>query len=154
MFIWYRKFAVISIRPVNLIMYIKMYFPLARGHTWSCCYWPLYVIWCRMPVYRGIQWPKVILKAVRYSIVPIRQTSLVNTRPSMLATATTIKNYLDEKQFTYKEGHTSYMLECPVCDATVKQETGSPQYCFHVNKTTGSVTCLPCRISGNYNKIQ
>lgn len=101
-----------------------------------------------MAVYQGTQWSRVMLKAISYSIVTIRQTSLVNTKTSTLATATTVKDYLDEKQFNYKEGHTSYMVECPICDNTIKQENGASQYCVHINKTTGSVTCQPCKMSG------
>ena len=97
-----------------------------------------------------MKWSRAMLKVVSYSIVAIRQASLVNTRPIALGTATTVKNYLDEKEFNYKEGHTSYMLECPICDTTVKQQNGAPQYCVHINKTTGSVTCQPCKLSGRY----
>jgi len=90
----------------------------------------------------------MLLKAINYSIVAIRQVSLVNTKPSTLATAATVKDYLDEKQFNYKEGHTSYMVECPICDTAIKQENGASEYCVHINKTTGSVTCQPCKMSG------
>lgn len=89
-----------------------------------------------------------MFKVVSYTIISVRQASLVNTRSLTLATGTIVKSYLDEKQFDYKEGHTSYMLECPICDATVKQQNGAPQYCVHINKTTGSVTCQPCKLSG------
>lgn len=104
-----------------------------------------------MSAFQRAQWSKAVLKVVSYSIVAIkqlRQASLVNTRPSTLATATAVKDYLDEKQFNYKEGHTSYVVECPICDATIKLGNGAPQYCVHINKTTGSVTCQPCKISG------
>ena len=89
-----------------------------------------------------------MLKVGSYSNVIIRRASLVNTRPVTLSTATTVKSYLDEKQFNYKEGHASYMLECPICDDTVKHKNGAPQYCVHVNKTTGRVLCHPCKMSG------
>ena len=89
----------------------------------------------------------MISKAVATRTVIIRQASLVNTRPATLVTATTIKNYLDEKQFDYREGYTCYTLECPICDDTVKQEYGA---CVLINKTTGNMACQPCKMSGIY----
>lgn len=91
-----------------------------------------------------------MLKVVNYSIVTIRRASSVNTRLATLITATTVKRYLEEKQFDYKEGHASYLLQCPICDNTVKEKYGTPQYCVHINKTTGGVACQPCKMSGTY----
>lgn len=92
-----------------------------------------------------------MLRVVSYSIVTIRRASSVNyTRPATLVTATTVKRYLEEKQFDYKEGHVSYLLQCPICNNTVKEKNGSPQYCLHINKTNGSVACQPCKMSGTY----
>ena len=93
----------------------------------------------------------MMFKVVSHSTAAIRQMSLISTKPMTLPTATTVKNYLDEKQFNYVEGHASYMLECPICDATVKQQNKAPQYCMYVNKTTGSVKCPPCKLSGRYS---
>ena len=99
----------------------------------------------RMSVCLGKRWLRVILKAVTSKTVTIRQASLVNSRQTTLVTATTIKNYLDEKQFDYREGYTCYTLECPICNNTVKKENGAS---IHINKTTGNVACQPCKMSG------
>lgn len=96
----------------------------------------------------GRKWSRVTLKLVSHSTVAIRQLSLTNTKPLTLPTGATVKNYLDEKQFNYVEGYASYMLECPICDTAVKQQNMVPQYCMHINKTTGSVKCPPCKLSG------
>ena len=118
-------------------------FAFARASTWSND--------ARFfAFYQGKKWSTVMLKVVNYRIVTIRRASLLNTRPVTFVTATTVKNYLDENQFNYKEGHASYMLECPICDNTAKEKNGAPQYCVHINKTTGSVACQPCKMSGTY----
>ena len=96
-----------------------------------------------MFIYKGAQWSKRVLN---YGALTTRQLTVLRS-PAFTNTAS-IKAYLDEKQFMYKEGHTSFMIDCPICDKTTKEKNGVSGYCVHVNKTTGSVVCQPCKMSG------
>ena len=99
-----------------------------------------------MYTYKGAQWSKRILKSVNFSLVTTRQLKVL--RSPTLTNTSSIKAYLDEKQLAYKEGHTSFMIDCPICDRTTKEKNGVSGYNVHVNKTTGSVVCQPCKMSG------
>jgi len=96
-----------------------------------------------MYVYKGAWWSKRIFN---YSLSATRQLTVL--RSPAFTNATSIKSYLDEKQFMYREGHTSFMIDCPICDKSMKEKNGVSSYSVHVNKTTGSVVCQPCKMSG------
>ncbi|XP_065910800.1 twinkle mtDNA helicase-like [Dysidea avara] len=98
-----------------------------------------------MYIYKVAQWSKRILKSVNYNLLTTRQLTVLRS-----PNAASIKTYLDEKQFVYREGHTSFMIDCPICDKTVKEKNGVVGYGVHVNKTTGSVVCQPCKMSGSW----
>ena len=113
-----------------------------------CAYNDQVVICCTiagMYIYKVAQWSKRILKSVNYNLLTTRQLTVLRS-----PNAASIKTYLDEKQFVYREGHTSFMIDCPICDKTVKEKNGVVGYGVHVNKTTGSVVCQPCKMSGKY----
>ncbi|KAK4877568.1 hypothetical protein RN001_010074 [Aquatica leii] len=63
----------------------------------------------------------------------------------------TIKRTLAIHKLNYEEGHTCFMINCPVCQVNVKS-MNSPK--LYINKTTGTFQCPSCMSHGNWNNFE
>ncbi len=59
-----------------------------------------------------------------------------------------IRAVLDSNKCQYSVGHASFVLTCPLCDKPRATANGKSVF---LNKTTGSVVCKPCRVSGSWD---
>ena len=79
--------------------------------------------------------PKAVPSHAHRSLQTLESTTAVSKNE--------IKSLLDSKKYSYKLGHSSFVLQCPFC-----KKGGCTDAQMFVNYNTGSVVCRPCALRG------
>lgn len=95
----------------------------------------------RVPLYR---WMQLISSSVPTCRL-IQTLEGVESVP--MVTRQGIQVLLESKNYSYKLGHSSFILQCPFCQRKGKSDAGIDWSMF-VNYNTGSVVCKPCALRG------
>ncbi len=81
---------------------------------------------------------------------PKRRLKTLEASTTGLAKVTqkNIRALLDSNNCQYTVGHASFVLHCPLCDKPRAAANGKSVF---LNKTTGSMVCKPCGVSGSWD---